>query len=171
MKDEELFRMRKFSGEFVLLVIVMLLLGACGGDDPALADAPTPMPTTEAAPASNANAPNDAAPTLVSQPVENQPAAPPAGDATKGRQLFTATCSACHGPNGEGVKGLGKDMKHSEFIASLSDEELLAFIKRGRPIDDPLNTTGVIMPPKGGNPALSDEQLLDIIAFIRSIHQ
>jgi len=27
------------------------------------------------------------------------------------------------------------------------------------------------MPPKGGNPALSDEQLLDIIAFIHSIQQ
>jgi disulfide bond formation protein DsbB len=81
------------------------------------------------------------------------------------------TCAACHGPTGEGVKGLGKDMTHSEFIAGLSDAELLEFIKKGRPIDDPLNTTGVMMPPKGGNPTLSDAQLTDIIAFIRSIHQ
>jgi mono/diheme cytochrome c family protein len=82
-----------------------------------------------------------------------------------------ATCSACHGPNGQGVQGLGKDMTHSEFIAGLSDEELLAFIREGRPIDDPANTTGVIMPPSGGNPSLSDEQMMDIIAFIRSIHE
>jgi disulfide bond formation protein DsbB len=47
----------------------------------------------------------------------------------------------------------------------------MAFIKTGRPASDPLNTTGVDMPPKGGNPALSDQDLADIIAFIRSIHQ
>jgi disulfide bond formation protein DsbB len=93
------------------------------------------------------------------------------GDAVRGQQLYTTTCAACHGPNGEGVQGLGKDMRHSEFIASLSDEELLAFLKVGRDMSDPLNTTGVAMPPKGGNPALSDEQMLDIIAFMRSIHE
>jgi disulfide bond formation protein DsbB len=62
-------------------------------------------------------------------------------------------------------------MQHSEFIAGFSDEALIAFIKQGRPISDPLNTTGVDMPPKGGNPILSDAQLLDIVAFIRSIQQ
>jgi disulfide bond formation protein DsbB len=29
----------------------------------------------------------------------------------------------------------------------------------------------VDMPPKGGNPALTDQQLLDIVAYIRSIQQ
>jgi mono/diheme cytochrome c family protein len=93
------------------------------------------------------------------------------GNPEQGKQIFASTCAACHGPNGEGVQGLGKNMQQSEFIASLSDEELLAFIKQGRPISDPKNTTGVDMPPKGGNPALSDEQLRDIIAYMRSIHQ
>lgn len=130
-------------------VLMVFVLAACGGKKEEPAPAAANQPVAQAA---------------------ELPAAP-AGDAAKGKQLFTASCSACHGPNGEGVQGLGKDMQHSEFIAGLSDEELLAFIKRGRPIGDPLNTTGVDMPPKGGNPALSDEQLLDIIAFIRSIHQ
>jgi mono/diheme cytochrome c family protein len=93
------------------------------------------------------------------------------GDADRGQQLYASTCSACHGPNGEGVQGLGKDMRHSEFIAGLSDAELLTFLKVGRDMSDPLNTTGVAMPPKGGNPALNDEQLTDIIAFMRSIHE
>ena len=62
-------------------------------------------------------------------------------------------------------------MTTSEFIAGLSDEELIAFVKVGRRISDPLSTTGVDMPPKGGNPALTDEQLIDIIAFIRTIHK
>jgi mono/diheme cytochrome c family protein len=98
-----------------------------------------------------------------------QAAAPTSqGDAAKGKELFT-TCSACHGPKGEGVSGLGKDMTQSKFIAGKTDEELVEFIKAGRPASDPLNTTGVNMPPKGSNPALSDEDLYDIVAYIRTL--
>ena len=96
--------------------------------------------------------------------------AQPSGDAEAGQEAFATTCVACHGPAGEGVPGLGKDMTSSEFIAEKSDDELVAFIKVGRDPSDPLNSTGVAMPPKGGNPALSDEDLQDIVAFIRTIH-
>ena len=93
------------------------------------------------------------------------------GDPVKGEQLFTVTCAACHGPKGEGVPGLGKDMRASSFIASQTDAQLLEFIKKGRDASDPANTTGVAMPPKGGNPALTDEQLLDIIAYMRKLQK
>jgi disulfide bond formation protein DsbB len=99
------------------------------------------------------------------------PAQAAVGDPAAGQKLFTSTCSACHGPAGEGLPGLGKDMTTSEFIAGKSDEELVAFIKVGRDPSDPLNTTGVAMPPKGGNPALSDEDLYHLIAYIRTIHK
>lgn len=101
----------------------------------------------------------------------DQPTPAPAGDAAKGQEVFATTCAACHGPKGEGVQGLGKDMTTSQFIADQTDAQLLEFVKKGRDTSDPLNTTGVAMPPKGGNPALTDEQLVDIIAFIRSIHK
>jgi mono/diheme cytochrome c family protein len=91
--------------------------------------------------------------------------------AAKGKAIFATTCAACHGPNGEGVKGLGKDMTTSEFIASLSDQDLLTFIKQGRAPGDPLNTTGVMMPPKGGNPTLDDAKIIEIIAFVRAIQK
>ncbi len=100
-----------------------------------------------------------------------QPTPAPAGDAAIGQEVFATTCAACHGPKGEGVQGLGKDMTVSQFIADQTDAQLLEFIKKGRDTSDPLNTTGVAMPPKGGNPALTDEQLVDIIAYIRSIHK
>jgi disulfide bond formation protein DsbB len=45
------------------------------------------------------------------------------------------------------------------------------FNKPGRPATDPLNPTGVDMPPRGGNPALTDDDLVDIVAFLRSIHE
>lgn len=95
----------------------------------------------------------------------------PVGDAMKGKENFAKTCSACHGPEGKGIEGLGKDMTTSEFIAGKNDEEMVAFIKTGRTTSDPLSTTGVDMPPKGGNPALSEDDLYDIVAFIRTIHQ
>lgn len=136
----------------VILALLAVTVAACGGDED-----PTPTPAP-AAPA------EQAAPAA-------QVAAESAGNAENGKAVFATTCAACHGPAGEGVQGLGKDMTTSEFIAGLSDEELVAFIKEGRRIGDPLNTTGVDMPPKGGNPALTDEQLLDIIAFMRTIHK
>jgi disulfide bond formation protein DsbB len=144
--------MLKISWFVGLFLVFTVFLTACGGDEEPTASATEPANT----PAAQAAAPAQTA---------------PHGNAEEGKQLFLTTCSACHGPEGKGVQGLGKDMTHSEFIAQLSDEELLAFIKVGRPVGDPLNTTGVMMPPKGGNPALTDEQLIDVIAFIRSIHE
>lgn len=102
----------------------------------------------------------------------NAPAASTSrGDPAKGAELFSVTCAACHGPQGEGVQGLGKDMTTSAFIASQTDEQLLEFIKKGRDVNDPANTTGVAMPPKGGNPALTDEDLLNIISYIRTLQK
>lgn len=99
-------------------------------------------------------------------------AAPSAsGDAAAGQALFASTCSACHGPTGEGIPGLGKDMTTSQFIAEKTDQELVDFIKVGRGSTDPLNTTGVDMPPKGGNPSLDDEDLANIVSYIRTIHK
>lgn len=86
-----------------------------------------------------------------------------------GREIFVSSCSACHGPNGEGIEGLGKPFTTSEFVASSSDKELMTMIKMGRPVWDAANTTGLDMPSKGGNPAITDDQLNDIIAYIRSV--
>ncbi len=85
-----------------------------------------------------------------------------------GEQQFTL-CAACHGADARGVPNLGKDLIDSEFVQSLTDEELLDFIKTGRPIWDPMNTTGVDMPPRGGNPSLTDDDILAIIAYIRTL--
>jgi disulfide bond formation protein DsbB len=148
--------MKRLLAILVVLGLLAVSVAACGGDEEPT-PAPTVAPTTAAAPA------EQAAP---AEPV----AAALAGDVEKGKALFATSCAACHGPAGEGVQGLGKDMTKSKFIAGLSDEELVAFVKTGRPISDPLNTTKIDMPPKGGNPALTDEQLTDIVAFMRSIH-
>ncbi len=87
-----------------------------------------------------------------------------------GENTFQSICSACHGFNAMGIPGLGKPLIGSEFVNSKTDDELLAFLQVGRPVTDPLNTTGVMMPAKGGNPNLTDENLLDVIAYIRSLN-
>lgn len=144
---------RYWFGLVLVALVASLLLAACGGG----ADESEPAPPAGEAAASSGEA--AAAP------------AAPAGDAEKGKEIFNTTCFACHGEGGVGVQGLGKDMTTSTFIAGLSDEDLLAFIKQGRDPSSPDNTTGVAMPPKGGNPALTDEQLMDVIAYIRTLHK
>ena len=94
-----------------------------------------------------------------------------AGDAAKGKTVFEGTCVSCHGPDAKGLPGLGKDLTVSTFVADQTDAQLLKFIKTGRPATDKANTTGVDMPPKGGNPALTDADIVNVIAFVRSIHQ
>jgi mono/diheme cytochrome c family protein len=87
-----------------------------------------------------------------------------------GESIFQSVCAACHGFNAKGIPGLGKPLIGSQFANSLSDDDLLAFIQKGRPVTDPLNTTGVMMPPRGGNPSLKDDDLRNVIAYIRSLN-
>lgn len=86
-----------------------------------------------------------------------------------GSKVYASSCSACHGKDARGLKGNGKDLVNSEFCKTTGDDDLLAFIKKGRDPSDPANTTGVGMPAKGGNPALSDDDILDVIEYIRSL--
>lgn len=104
-------------------------------------------------------------------PASSDAAAPRAPDAMHGSQLFAGTCSGCHGPQGQGLPHLGKDLQTSRFVGGLNDEALANFVEHGRPVDDPLNTTHVPMPPRGGNPALSDQDIRDIVAFVRQLQQ
>ncbi len=128
-------------------LVLMLALAGCGSNDP--------EPTATPAPA---------------KPIA-APAASIVGDATAGEQVFMSVCIACHGLDGKGVTGLGKSLhaSDSEFVRSKTDDEMVAFILKGRTPDDPLNTTGVGMPAKGGNPAITEQQLYDVVAYLRTL--
>ncbi|MEW6277668.1 MAG: cytochrome c [Candidatus Eremiobacterota bacterium] len=130
----------------ILGTVTLLLLWGCGSPPtpPETPAATTPAVTTPA------------------------PAATTAAADVKGKADYDGTCSACHGPDGKGVQGLGKPLVGSAML-KLSDQELLAFVNKGRDVSDPGNTTGIAMPPKGGNPALTDAQITDIIGYMRSL--
>jgi len=78
-------------------------------------------------------------------------------------------CAACHGADGAGLPGLGKSLISSEFVDLATDGDLLMFIQEGRPVWDTENTTGIPMPPRGGNPTLTDDDILAIIAYLRTL--
>jgi len=86
-----------------------------------------------------------------------------------GEALYEANCAACHGEGGIGIEGVGKPLVKSEFVADLSDAELVDFLIVGRDTADPLNTTGILKPPRGGNPSLTDEDLAVIVEYVRSL--
>ena len=92
-----------------------------------------------------------------------------AEEIAQGQHEFRKTCATCHGQNAEGMPRLGKALHDNEFVQSNSDAELIEFLKVGRPTSHPDNTRGVDMPPKGGNPALTEEQMRLIVRYMRSL--
>ena len=145
--------MRKLHLMAPVAVVAALVVAACGGGDE-----PTPTPGVAASVSA----------TESTTPAESADAA--MGDTSSGQKIFAQTCIACHGVDAKGIKGLGKDLTTSEFVAGLDDTGLVEFIKKGHDPSDPLNTTGVAMPPKAGNPAISDQQLFDVVAYVRTLH-
>ena len=91
-----------------------------------------------------------------------------AGDPVAGATVYKGTCATCHGGDLQGIEGLGKGLAPNEFVASMSEEEVAAFLAVGRPASDPANMTGVDMPPKGGNPSLTEQDLRDVSAYLKA---
>lgn len=147
-----------------LLALLAIAAAACGS--PPASEAPAAGSATGAAPAApTASGAENAEGDTEHEEAESK------GDPEKGKAAFLKTCIGCHGPDAKGLPNLGKNLHANVFVAGKTDAEMVAFLKVGRPADDPLNTTHVAMPPKGGNPALKDEDLIDIIAFIRSLKE
>ena len=93
-----------------------------------------------------------------------EPSTLQAGDPVAGEKIYASACTSCHGPKGLGIQGLSGDLTQSELIASKTDPELVEFIRVGGEPDQPL-----VMPPKGGAPSLTDQNLVDIVAYLRTL--
>lgn len=131
----------------------------------------TPLPSSTPAPTTvptEASTPQTAADASSNNAAADTNAAYDPALVARGQELFLL-CSACHGPDGRGLPNLGKDLVNSEFVRTQTDDQLVQFITTGRPIWDPLNTTGLDMPPKGGNPAMTTEDIHAVVAYIRSL--
>jgi len=82
---------------------------------------------------------------------------------TGGEQLYVQNCLICHADDGAGampgIAGLAENRNWSK----ISEDELLAKIKQG--IVSP--GAAIAMPPKGGNPDLTDSDIRKILKYIR----
>ncbi|MCC7337382.1 MAG: cytochrome c [Pirellulaceae bacterium] len=96
---------------------------------------------------------------------------PAQGDAEEGRKAFSTACITCHGPSGGGMPNLAPSLRGSPFIASADDTAIANVIRLGRPVGDPNNKTGKVMPARGGNPFLGDDKVVHLVAFIRAIQK
>jgi disulfide bond formation protein DsbB len=89
----------------------------------------------------------------------------------KGERAYAQSCAVCHGFNGQGMPNQGANLRLSKYIAGHTDDALVEFIRVGRLPADPNSTMKLIMPPNGGNPALSDAQLHEIVAYLRQVQR
>ena len=80
----------------------------------------------------------------------------PIGDETKGKKVFNDACSGCHGSDGQG--GVGRKLKPNTFIQTSTNSDVLTLLLTGR-----VNTA-----MRGFNGRLTEAQLADVIAFLRS---
>ncbi len=95
----------------------------------------------------------------------------PTGNPTDGESVFLGTCIKCHGKDATGIEGSGTNLTISEFVKAHTDAELVEYIKTGRAMNDALNTTGIAMPPYGANPMLTDQDLADVVAYLRAVQR
>lgn len=84
------------------------------------------------------------------------------GDPAAGKTIYRRTCVGCHGANGKGViPGTPNFNKHGGVLSkphsALTDHIKNGFRSSGKPMP---------MPPKGGNPRLTDKDIRDVHAYL-----
>ena len=92
-----------------------------------------------------------------------------AGDVAAGNQLYQQRCSICHGSDGKGntptaqaLNPKPRDHTDGAYMNALSNEHLFKVIKQGGAAVG----KSPLMPPQSD---LSDQQIQDLIAFLRSL--
>ena len=92
-----------------------------------------------------------------------------AGNAEAGGKLYQTRCAPCHGPDGKAATPTAqalnpkpRDHTDGAYMNQLSQEHLAKVIKNGGPAVG----KSPIMPP---NPDLNDQQIDDLVAFVRTL--
>ncbi len=87
----------------------------------------------------------------------------PTQQVSNGKTIYKQTCIACHGSNGKGAIPGVPDFTNKSGPLSKSDSILLRHTING--FQSP--GSPMAMPPKGGNPKLSNADLQNVLTYIR----
>lgn len=85
----------------------------------------------------------------------------------QGAKLYAEACAVCHGVDAKGMPNLGTSLVDSAIIAG-DTAAALAIIRAGLDLNSATNQSGLVMPPSGGRPDLSDAQLTAVIEYLRT---
>lgn len=91
-------------------------------------------------------------------PVMAQPPPP-----MPGKLLYEQSCLVCHGEDGTGAMPGVADLTDDDRLKKLTDSQIEHSIRNGVQREGAVLT----MPAKGGNPAMSDEDISRIIKFMK----
>ncbi|GEM_PF-401410 len=83
-------------------------------------------------------------------------------DADNGKEIFSKTCFACHGMDGKGMLPGMPDLTGVDSPLLKPDGVLMESLTNGVQREG----SALAMPPKGGNPNLSKEDLYDVLRYM-----
>jgi mono/diheme cytochrome c family protein len=102
----------------------------------------------------------------VGRTVTTETPEPVATELGRGERIYRQTCVTCHGENGKGAfPGVPDFTDVKGPIATKEDDVLLKHTIEGFKSPDSV----MIMPAKGGNPALSEEDIKQTLRYIREM--
>ncbi|WP_428406796.1 c-type cytochrome [Hyphococcus sp.] len=85
------------------------------------------------------------------------------GDPVRGLEVYSQTCIACHGADGTGAIEGVPDLTLATGRLAKSSDVVLKHIINGYQSEGSL----MAMPPMGGNPDLSEQDMADVLAYMR----
>ena len=101
------------------------------------------------------------------EPVEQPPLAGAAAESfSRGKEIYTVVCGACHQPHGNGLEGLAPPLRDSEWALG-SEQRLARIVLHG--VRDEITVKGakyaLNMPSLAE--ALNDAQIADVLTYVR----
>ncbi len=126
-------------------------------------------PTSQVAQPTSADNPSGSAPAPGSSSAATPSSGGAGGDIKAGKALFggakkpEVNCAVCHGAGGKG--GVGANLTTADGPKTWTDAQFVLSLRQGQAPDRMLNATM----PRFGETQLSDAEILDIHAFVKSL--